>query len=159
MTNNVIDASSRFDQGPKRRRSSPLDAIRHVRRIQLGDRATIATNLGRRAAEQDPAKPLRAAKLWFRRAWDGDRWDKRKRYIVLPSEQAADPQAEGAYIASGSDWAALIEQAAIASAGDTATADADRNRVMRDLLRGTQFMPALPSVPAGSYNAQALIAT
>lgn len=160
MNGNVIDATDRFSERTERQKTTPLDALRRTARVAPADRATLASRLGELAARLNPDRPKNAARSWFENAWQGDRWAKRKRYVVLPGESAPDPQDEGAYVASGVDWAVLAEQAAAAlHAGTGPIVEADRARAIRDLLRGTAFVPAILPLPVEGDGGAALIAT
>lgn len=159
MNDNVIDAVDRFSDRGERQKTTPLDALRRTARVAPADRTTLASRLGELAARLNPDRPKNAARSWFENAWHGDRWAKRKRYVVLPGESAPDPQDEGAYVASGSDWAMLAEQAASAlHPGVDPIAEADRARAIRDLLRGTAFVPAIAPLPVDGDGGPALIA-
>lgn len=159
MSDTVVDATDRFNAGREQRkqhkRPTPLDSLRLTKRVICNDRAMLATRLGEVAARTAPDRPQAAAKKWFDQAWQGDRWAKRKRLIRLPGEAAPDPRDEGAYVASGADWAALIEQAAKATyPAEGSTAEKERERFARDMLRGSAFLPALSPVPLLAENAQ-----
>lgn len=144
MTDNVIDATDRFAEGSARPKTTVLDLLRRTRRVALPDRPVMALRLGIIATKLDPDRPRRAAKAWFEQAWQGDRWAKRKRFVLLPGDTAPDPEDDGAYVATGSDWAALIERAAFAQhPGSSPVSTSDRNRAIRDILRGTTFVPAI----------------
>lgn len=159
MTDNVVDARERFEREKKDRQRTVLDELRETVRVVPEDRVLLAQGLGKTAAEISPERPDRAAKLWFNEAWEGDRWAKRKRFICYPGETPSHPFDEGAYAASGADWAALIDRAAKARyPTDGPTADAERARVGRDILRGTAFPSALPLVPPSDENAPSLLA-
>ena len=162
MTDNVINATSRFGQERPRgyaletgEKVTLLDRVASATRIRPEDRVTIATRLGELAVRQNPARPQDAVREWFNSAWSGDRWDKRKRYVILPGEVAGDPHVHGTYVAVGRDWAALIRQAAAAeAAGEGAVAEAVRSRMIRDILRGTAFVSALDPVPKAGDSVQ-----
>lgn len=160
MSDNVIEATDRFSNREGRQKVTPVDVLRRTARVLPVDRATLAARLGEVAARLDPDSPKRAALTWFQRAWQGERWAKRKRYVIMPGETARNPRDEGAYVASGADWAKLVEQAATAlHPGEGPVPGSDRARAIRDLLRGTAFVPALAPIPVQGDNAQALIAT
>lgn len=158
MADTIIDASARFNSRADRPKPTAVDALRHTGRVTLADRAVLAERLGQAAARLDPDRPAREAKRWFDSAWQGDRWAKRKRLVILPGEPSHDPENEGAYVASGADWAALIEQAARAQhPGTDVSSVADRARAARDLLRGTSFLPSLAPISLQGDNAQSLV--
>lgn len=159
MTDTVVHAAARFVQGKSTdAKATAVDALRRIGRIELADRALLALRLGEIAARIGPDQPRAIAKAWFDRAWEGDRWAKRKRYICFPGERAPDPFDEGAYAASGADWAALIEQAAKAlHPTDGSISEKERARISRDILRGTALLPALPSVSLTAESAQQLV--
>lgn len=160
MNGNVIDAATRFSDRGERQKTTPLDALRRTARVAPADRAALASRLGELAARLNPDRPKNAARFWFESAWQGDRWAKRKRYVTLPGEAVPDPRDEGAYVASGADWATLAEQAAAAlNPGAGPIVEADRARTIRDLLRGTAFVPAIAPLPVDGDNGAALIAT
>lgn len=163
MRQDVIDASNRFGGRrplPKREKESSLDPMRRRTRIDPADRRLLAERLGEIAAKQSPDKPSAAAKKWFERAWHGDRWEKRKRFILFPGEAVSDPHSESTFVASGSDWAKLIDEAAqsLFPADDKPSA-LERERVRRRVLQGTEFLPALPPLPLGMEGAQDVLAS
>lgn len=160
MTDTIINAADRFVARSDRPKQTVIDALRVTGRVPLSDRALLAERLGQVAARLDPERPARAARRWFEHAWHGDRWAKRKRLVILPGETPHDPQNEGAYVASGADWAVLIEQAVQTQhPGQDPTSLSDRSRAARDLLRGTSFLPSLAPIPLHGDSAQALVAS
>lgn len=160
MDSSIIDASDRFSASPARPKTTVVDALRRIGRISPPDRAILAERLGLVAARLDSDKPTRVVKRWFDTAWSGDRWAKRRRYVILPGETAPDPRNDGAYVASGSDWAALVEQAALAQhPGNDPSSSSDRLRAARDLLRGTSLLPSFAPIPLHGDNAQSLVAS
>ncbi len=161
MRDNVIDGRDRFGSTGKRGEPrAPLDQLRETPKVRREDRALLAQRLGEAAAKLSPARPRRAAKPWFEQAWpSADRWAKRKRLICFPGENPPDPNEDGAYVATGADWAKIVEGAAKAQhPDDTQSADAYRQRAIRDILRGTEFLEALPTLPSDVDGAQALLA-
>lgn len=160
MNDNVVDASDRFGAGRQQRANQTVwDRLRGTTRVLLEDRPLLASRLGEIAEQIAPGKPRPVAKEWFKRAWpSSDRWAKRKRLICFPGETAPEPHDEGAYVASGADWAALIDQAARTKfPADGGTGDAERARLGRDILRGTTFLPALDPIPLQNESAQSLL--
>ena len=158
MADTIINASDRFAQRGEKSKHTVIDVLRRTGRVELSDRAMLAERLGQAASRLDPDRPAQAAKRWFDQAWHGERWAKRKRFVILPGETPNDPQNEGAYVASGADWAALVEQAAQAQhPGLDIMSISDRARAVRDLLRGTSFLPSFAPVPLDGDNAQSLV--
>lgn len=151
---NVIDASMRFAQPRNEKARTPqLDKLRQSGRTSRNDAILLAHRLGEIAQKLSPKSPKAAARQWFDALWDGDRWEKRKRYILFSGETAPDPVAS-----NGADWAALIQQAATALFPDDSTTSAkERARICRDVLRGTSFLPATNASPLRSDSAQALM--
>jgi hypothetical protein len=157
MTDNVVDATARFSP-QKDFRTKPLDALRNTVRTATNDRALLAQRLGEIASQIAPNRPSFVAKGWFEKAWNGDRWAKRKRYICFPGETAPTPSDDSNYVASGADWAALIDQAVKSlHPGDGAPNEAERHRAGRDILRGTTFLPDLPPLSSRSESVQQLL--
>ena len=152
---NVIDASKRFPEArSKKPQSTQLDQLRQSARTDKGDAILLAQRLGEIAQKVSPRRPKDAARQWFDALWNGDRWEKRKRYILFPGETAPDPVAS-----NGADWAALIELAAkTLYPDDSATSTKERARICRDVLRGTCFLPAANFGPLRSDSAQTLMA-
>lgn len=160
MNSNVVDATERFGQRARERPVplKPIDILKGTKTVPIADRPILATHLGKLAAQIDPARPRSPAKRWFDLAWQGDRWEKRKRYICFPGESPTDFRSEGAYVAKGTDWAALIEQAAIMQCpGEGDTVERERHRVHRNLLRGTSYLPEPEAGPLEEIDAQGLI--
>ena len=161
---NLIDASDRFAPGERTRtrgegsrtRSEALDLLRQTKRVAMADRSLFAIRLGEAAARIDPQHPEHIARRWLEQAWPAsDRWAKRKRLICFPGEEPRNPHDDGSYVASGADWAALIDQAArTAHPGDHVTSVQERARFARDMLRGSAFLPALNIAPLGDDDAQ-----
>lgn len=151
---NVIDATKRFAQSRTEKSRTPqLDKLRESGRTRRDDAILIAQRLGEIAQKLSPKSPKAAARQWFDALWDGDRWEKRKRYILFAGETAPDPVAS-----SGADWAALIQQAATALfPDDSSTSVKERARICRDVLRGTSFLPATTNGPLRSDSAQTLL--
>lgn len=151
---NVIDATMRFAQPRNEKARTPqLDKLRQSGRTSRNDAIMLAHRLGEIAQKLSPKNPKAAARQWFDALWDGDRWDKRKRFILFPGETAPDPVAS-----AGADWAALIQQAATALFPDDSTTSAkERARICREVLRGTSFLPATNASPLRSDSAQALM--
>jgi hypothetical protein len=151
---NVIDATERFrEPRSEKKRPDQLDKLRQSNRTLRNDAILIARHLGEIAQKLSPKNPKAAARQWFKALWDGDRWEKRKRYILFANETAPDPVAS-----NGADWAALIQQAATALFPDDSTTSAkERARICRDVLRGTSFLPATTTSPLRSDSAQTLI--
>ncbi len=159
---NIVDATDRFGSNSKQSpKPTPLDELRRTKRVVLHDRPILAVRLGELAARIDPGHPETVAQRWFEHAWPaGDRWGKRKRLISFPGEDLRDPGDPGAYAAAGSDWAALIDQAAKALfPKEESTAERERARFNREMLRGTTFLPALNVAPLRDENARTLIST
>lgn len=160
MTDNVIDAAERFSDAGERQKTTVLDVLRRTKRVPLSDRPIIAARLGLIAVKLEAERPHKAVKSWFEHAWQGDRWAKRKRMVILPGETLPNADNEGAYVASGGDWAALIERASFAQhPGNGPTAISDRLRAVRDVLRGTTFLPAIATLHVAGNDAPALIAS
>jgi hypothetical protein len=161
MTDNIIDGSSHFGSKPTRNAvpRSILDIMEEdtSTRIRPEDRVTLASNMGGLAAELDPQDPSRGAKRWFDK-WDGDRWQKRKKFICFPGEANRDPAAAGQLAASRGDWRALINAAVhdrFPQAGPAA--ERDRENLRRTLLRGTKYVPEVERFSAGDADAQRLM--
>lgn len=151
---NVIDASNRFvgsrEDKPK---VTPLDKLRQSARTERDDAILLASRLGQIAQKLSSKQPNAVARRWFNELWGGERWEKRKRYILLDGEAAPDPIAS-----NGADWAALIERAATSlHPDDSATSIKERARICRDVLRGTSYLPALGAGPILSDSAQLLL--
>lgn len=161
MTDNIIDGRSLFGSKVKRNAvpRSILDIMEEdtSTRIRQEDRVTLASNLGDWAAKISPQDPSRCAKRWFDR-WDGDRWQKRKKFICFPGEASRDPAAAGQLAASRGDWKALINAVVydrFPQAG--AAAERDRENLRRTLLRGTKYVPEVERLSAGDADAQRLM--
>lgn len=158
MSNNIIDGAALFEARRQQKPKSILTKLKGTTRVPRPDRLVLATNLGKLASELDQAKPGRPAKLWFNKSWDGDRWQKRKRYICFPGETPPDPDDDGAFIASGSDWTKLIEAAATDRfPGEGDTIERERERVYREILRGTTYLPRSESLPVTDGTARNLL--
>lgn len=153
---NVIDASERFRDGNgTRQRLTPIDRLRKSTRVPRGDAILIARRLGELAETIEPGKAGKVAKRWFDLLWHGERWAKRKRFVLLAGEAPGDAMAS-----SGADWAALVEQAAKdVHPADSDTASKERARVCRDLIRGTVFLQTEYSGPLRADTAQTLLST
>lgn len=157
MTDNIIDGRSRFRSQTTPRSILAIMEKDSSPRLRPEDRVTLASNLGEWAAKIDPENPARVAKRWFDR-WDGDRWQKRKKFICLPGEDSRDPAAAGQLAASRGDWQALIDAAAhdrFPQAGPAA--ERDRENLRRTLLRGTKHVPEVERLSAGDADAQRLM--
>ena len=157
MTNNIIDSRGRFGSKTTPRSILAIMEKNSGPRIPPEDRVTLASNLGEWAAKIDPENPARIAKRWFDR-WDGDRWQKRKKFICFPGEDSRDPAAAGQLAASRGDWKALIEAAAYDHfPQEGPAAERDRENLRRSLLRGTKHVPKVERLSAGDANAQRLM--
>lgn len=159
MESNIIDGTDRFRQAqkPGTGTHSILDAMREKPRVAARDRLTLAKRLGELAAKIDPEHPDRPAKRWFER-WDGDRWQKRRKFICFPDEESRDPNLPGLVAANSGDWVALIN----AAVEDRFTAkglvaDRDRENLKRNLLRGTEYLPEFEQLHDSEPDAQHLL--
>ncbi|MEH6790619.1 hypothetical protein [Parasphingorhabdus sp.] len=153
---NVIDASSLFEKSNNANaKPSVMDELRQSPRTDRDDAILIAKRLGEIAEKLSPQQPKAVAHKWFDALWNGDRWEKRKRYVLFHGETAPDPVAS-----NGADWAALIEHAAKSLFPDESnTSEKERARSCRDVLRGTTYLPALSTAPLRSESAQTLLVT
>lgn len=151
---NVIDASNRFTNSRMdESKATPLDRLRGSARTERTDAILFAKRLGAIAEKLSPKKPKDVARQWFNELWSGERWAKRKRYILLDGETAAEPMGS-----SGTDWAALIERAAASQhSGDSDISKKERERACRDVLRGSSYLPALPTSQTSSDSARSLL--
>mgnify|MGYP000685682217 CR=1 FL=1 len=142
MVSNVIDSAHRFGRKERQETRSITDEIaRRSPRVAADDRLLISQKLGRLAADLDPAHPDRPAKRWFSK-WDGDRWSKRKKFIQFPGEEGRDPNLPGQVAANSGDWVGLINAAAEDRyPGNGIVVERDRERLRRQLLRGTTYLP------------------
>ncbi|OBV11377.1 hypothetical protein I603_0820 [Erythrobacter dokdonensis DSW-74] len=132
--------------------------------MKLADRPLIAKALGNLACELSPDEPLQTVRAWFDTCWPhGDRWQKRRRYVQLPSDKERDETKNDSFISSGRDWAALIEEAikfALARShviGDQY--DRAHAKYIRTILAGTEFGPKLEFDPSADVTARGLIAS
>jgi hypothetical protein len=163
MTDNIIDGRSRFQPNAQQKSASRsvLDIMERDSspRIPPEARVTLASNLGEFAAKIDAENPARVAKRWFDR-WDGDRWQKRKKFICFPGEDSRDPAAAGQLAASRGDWRALINAAVYDQfPNEGSAAERDRENLRRTLLRGTKYVPNVDQLSAGDVDAQRLLIT
>lgn len=151
---NVIDATNRFTQPhTERTKATPLDKLRLSGRTTRDDAILLAKRLGEIAQKLTPNNPKATARKWFDALWDGDRWEKRKRYILFSGETAPNPVAS-----NGADWAALILHAATDLYPDEhSTSVKERSRICRDVLRGTSYLSAPNLGPLQSDSAQTLM--
>ena len=151
---NVIEAANRFTSSNREgRRETPLDKLSRSAKTKRDDALLIARRLGSIAEQLCPERPKSIVKLWFDTLWEGDRWEKRKRYVLLADEKAPEPMAS-----IGRDWAALIAQAAKSLHPDNEImSDKARARVQKDVLRGTEFLLGVTARPVTSDSAQALL--
>ncbi|VWX57295.1 hypothetical protein [Sphingorhabdus sp. 109] len=158
---NVINASKLFEKPSKatheareaNANQSLMNKLRQSSRTDRDDAVLIAKRLGDIAEKLSPKQPKNMARQWFDALWNGDRWEKRKRYVIFDGETAPDPIAS-----NGADWSALIEQAAKSLYPDgSITSEKERARICRDVLRGTNYLPALNTVPLRSDSAQTLM--
>ena len=157
MTDNIIDGRNRFRSTATPRSILAVMERDSSARIRPEDRVTLASNLGEWAAKIDPENPARVAKGWFDR-WDGDRWQKRKKFICFPGEDNRDPAAAGQLAANRGDWKALIEAAGYERfPHEGALAERDRENLRRSLLRGTKYVPRVEPFSAGDADAQRLM--
>jgi hypothetical protein len=103
---NVIDGRSRFQRqgGTSGGGASFEDRLGRTARVPLDDRPTMAANLGRLAERINPASPLAGAKRIVDETGHEGLWQKRKRFIRLPSEDASPIDETGAYGSSGSTY-------------------------------------------------------
>lgn len=163
MTDNIIDGRSRF-QSKSQQKSASRSVLAIMERdnsprIPPEARVTLASNLGEWAAKVDPENPARVAKRWFDR-WDGDRWQKRKKFICFPGENSRDPAAAGQLAANRGDWQALINAAVYDHfPNEGSAAKRDRENLRRILLRGTKYVPNVDRLSAGDLDAQRLLIT
>lgn len=154
MTDNIINGRGRFGSQTTPRSIITIMEKDISPRLRPEDRVTLASNLGEWAAKIDPENPARVAKRWFDR-WDGDRWQKRKKFICFPGEDSRDPAAAGQLAASRGDWQALIDAAAHDRFPQAEpAAERDRENLRRTLLRGTKYAPAVAPLSAGDASAQ-----
>lgn len=151
---NVIDAKARWGQKRQgERRPALIDRVRQTTRVKRDDAIMIGRRLGEIAEQLSPERPLDVARQWFDELWNGERWQKRKRYILLTAEPDPD-----IVLSTGSDWAALIERAAASRFPDSGMiAEKERERVYRDILRGTSFLPEASVAPLRSETARTLL--
>ena len=157
MTENIIYSHGRFGAQTTPRSILAIMEKDSSPRIRPEDRVTLASNLGEWAAKIDPENPARVAKRWFDR-WDGDRWQKRKKFICFPGEDSRDPAAAGQLAASRGDWKALIDAAAYDQfPQEGPAAERDRENLRRSLLRGTKHVPEVERLSAGDADAQRLM--
>lgn len=161
MTDNIIDGRDRF-AAKATGNAVPRSILAIMEedtstRIRREDRVTLASNMGDWAAKISPQDPSRVAKRWFDK-WDGDRWQKRKKFICFPGEAPRNPAAPGELAASRGDWQALIDAAVhnrFPLAGPAAARD--RENLRRTLLRGTKYVPEVQRLSAGDADAQRLM--
>lgn len=158
MANNVIDSAHRFGRKERQERRSITDEIIwRSPRVSAKDRLMIAQKLGSLAARLDPEHPDRPAKRWFSK-WDGDRWSKRKKFIQFPGEECRDPNLPGQVAANSGDWVGLIN-AAIEECypGQGIVVERDRERLKRQLLRGTTYLPDFQEPLGDTFGAGELL--
>lgn len=163
MTDNIIDGRSRFQSNAQQKSASRSVLATMERdsspRIPPEARVTLASNLGEFAAKIDAKNPARVAKRWFDR-WDGDRWQKRKKFICFPGEDSRDPAVAGQLAANRGDWQALINAAVYDQfPNEGSVAERDRENLRRTLLRGTKYVPNVDRLSAGDVDAQRLLIT
>jgi hypothetical protein len=159
MASNVIDSAERFRRNA--RQSAPRSVIEKVTarspRVSSEDRLMISRKLGELAAQLDPEHPDRPAKRWFSK-WDGDRWNKRKKFIQFPGEKSRDPSLPGQIAANSGDWTGLINAAAEdCHPGSGIVAERDRERLRRQILRGTTYLPEVDRPNEADFGAQDLL--
>lgn len=141
-----------------------IEKLRSTSRVKLADRPLIAKALGNLACELSPDDPLQTVRAWFDTCWPhGDRWQKRRRYVQLPSDKERDETKNDSFISSGRDWAALIEEAikfALARSNEAGDQyDRARKKYIRTILAGTDFGPALEFDPSADVTARGLVAS
>lgn len=128
-------------------------------KLALGDRPTLARNLGKLAARIDMAFPLKAARLMFKEADRETHWPKRKRLMRIPDEPSAVATGNGDYEAFSGQYLALAQAAGrmIAKSRGVGDPKHEVREAIRTLLIGTSFLPAYEPAGAGERSVVALL--
>jgi hypothetical protein len=158
---NVIDGRSRFQRqgGTSGGGASFEDRLGRTARVPLDDRPTMAANLGRLAERINPASPLAGAKRIVDETGHEGLWQKRKRFIRLPSEDASPIDETGAYGSSGSTYLSLARSAGkiLASNQTPDAVERERERAVRTMLVGTSFLPSYTPLTKSDRTAKSLL--
>ena len=157
---NVIDGRARFHHsGANRVGDSFEDRLARTSRVPHSDRPTMANNLGRLAERIDPANPLAGAKRMVEATEHQGLWQKRKRFILLPTEQAPPVDSGETYGSSGLTYLQLARAAGrlLAANGSPDVVERERERAVRALAFGTSFLPNYTPLSKTEQTAKALI--
>lgn len=158
---NVIDGRSRFQRqgGTSGVGASFEDRLGRTARVPLDDRPTMAANLGRLAERINPAIPLAGAKRIVDETGHEGLWQKRKRFIRLPGEDASQMDGTGVYGSSGSTYLSLARSAGkiLASNQTPDAVERERERAVRTMLVGTSFLPSYTPLTKSDRTAKSLL--
>ena len=158
---NVIDGRNRFQQRGDRggAGASLEERVAAMPRVPVGDKHVLAANLGRLASRLDPASPLSGAKRIVQASGHDGLWQKRKRFIRLPTENATPSCEPGDYGSSGSTFVALARAAGKLLAANEApeAVEREQERSVRTLLNGTSFLPHYTPLTKSDRNAKSLL--
>lgn len=162
---NVVDATARFEARVPEEERKPtildrtVEELASLARVPPEIRPTLASGLGRLAAQISPTAPLKGAKMMFEQAFKGwqEKWPKRRRLIRLPEELADQAHDYGAYVGGGPPYLALAKAAAFLLAGKRPPKPREIENAYREMLRGTKYLPEGAPLTASIFAARDLL--
>lgn len=157
---NVVDGRTRFQRAAAARAGSSFEErLARTARVPLADRPVMATNLGRLAERIDRANPLAGAKAVVQQSGHEGLWEKRKRFIRLPSEEAPPADGSGDYGSSGGTYLQLARSAGklLATNESPDAVDREQERSVRALVTGTSFLPSYTPLSKSDRTAKSLL--